>query len=161
MYKKRIVVDVSDAKVSTDPGEVLATYSLGSCIGLCLYEPKARVGGLLHFQLPDSKRDPQRAGDRPFMYADTGTTLLMNELLRLGANKRLIHTKIAGGASMPTGPKGFDIGKQNYLAIRKIFWQMGMLIEAEDVGGSWPRNVYMDIDNGFVTVRGNEIEKTF
>ena len=98
MYKKRIVVDVSDAKVSTDPCEVLATYSLGSCIGLCLYEPKARVGGMLHFQLPDSKHDPQRANDRPFMYADTGTALLMNELLRLGANKRLIHAKIAGGA---------------------------------------------------------------
>ena len=159
MYKKRIVIDVSDAKVSTDPGEVLATYSLGSCIGLCLYEPKAKVGGLLHFQLPDSKRDPQRASDRPFMYADTGTTLLMNELLRLGANKRLIHAKIAGGASMPTGPKGFDIGKQNYLAIRKIFWQMGMMIENEDVGGSWPRNVYMDIGTGSVTVRGNELEK--
>ena len=161
MYKKRIVVDVSDAKVSTAPGEVLATYSLGSCIGLCLYEPKARIGGLLHFQLPDSKHDRQRASDHLFMYADTGTALLMNELLRLGANKRLIHTKIAGGASMPTGPKGFDIGKQNYLAIRKIFWQMGMLIESEDVGGSWPRNVYMDINTGFVTVRGNELEKIF
>jgi chemotaxis protein CheD len=161
MYKRRIVVDVSDAKVSTDPGEVLATYSLGSCIGLCLYEPQAKVGGLLHFQLPDSKRDLQRAGERPFMYADTGTALLMNELLRLGANKRLIHIKIAGGASMPTGPKGFDIGKQNYLAIRKIFWQMGMMIESEDVGGSWPRNVYMDMDTGFVTIRGNELEKVY
>jgi chemotaxis protein CheD len=161
MYKKRIVIDVSDAKVSTDSGEVLATYSLGSCIGLCLYEPNARIGGLLHFQLPDSKHDPKRADERPFMYADTGTVLLMNELLRLGANKRLIHVKIAGGASMPTGPKGFDIGKQNYLAIRKIFWQMGMMIEAEDVGGSWPRNVYMDIDTGNVTVRGNELEKVF
>jgi chemotaxis protein CheD len=161
MYKRRIVVDVSDAKVSTDPGEVLATYSLGSCIGLCLYEPNAHIGGMLHFQLPDSKHDPKRASERPFMYADTGTTLLMNELLRLGANKRLMHIKIAGGASMPTGPKGFDIGKQNYLAIRKIFWQMGMMIESEDVGGSWPRNVYMDIESGFVTVRGNELEKVF
>jgi chemotaxis protein CheD len=159
MHKRRIVVDVSDAKVSTDPGDVLATYSLGSCIGLCLYEPKVRVGGMLHFQLPDSKHDPQRASDRPFMYADTGTALLMNELLRLGANKRLIHTKIAGGASMPMGPKGFDIGKQNYLAVRKIFWQMGMMIEAEDIGGTWPRNVYMDIDTGLTTVRGNELEK--
>ena len=159
MYKRRIVVDVSDAKVSSDPGEVLATYSLGSCIGLCLYEPRAHIGGMLHFQLPDSKHDPQRASERPFMYADTGTALLLNELLRLGANKRLMHVKIAGGASMPNGPKGFDIGKQNYLAIRKIFWQMGMLIESEDVGGSWPRNMYMDIDSGFVTVRGNELEK--
>ena len=66
MYKRRIVVDVSDAKISADPGDVLATYSLGSCIGLCLYEPKARVGGMLHFQLPDSKHDPQRAGDTAF-----------------------------------------------------------------------------------------------
>jgi chemotaxis protein CheD len=160
MYKRRIVIDVSDAKVSSDPDEVLATYSLGSCIGLCLYEPKAHIGGLLHFQLPDSTRDPNRAGERPFMYADTGTKILLDELLRLGANKRLIHVKIAGGATMPTGPKGFDIGKQNYLAIRKIFWQMGMMIESEDIGGSWPRNVYIDINSGTVTVRGNGLEKT-
>jgi chemotaxis protein CheD len=159
VHKKRIVIDVSDAKISRDPGEVLATYSLGSCIGLCLYEAMAHVGGMLHFQLPDSHRDPERAKDRPFMYADTGTELLINELVRHGADKRHIHVKIAGGASMPTGPKGFDIGKQNYLSIRKIFWQMGMLIEAEDVGGSWPRNLYMDMDSGAVSVRGNGLEK--
>jgi len=159
MHKRRIVVDVSQAMVSADPSDILATYSLGSCIGLCLYEPRVHIGGLLHFQLPDSHQDPGRAKERPFMYADTGTELLMNEIIRLGADRRHVHVKIAGGATMPTGPKGFDIGKNNYLAIRKIFWQMGILIDAEDVGGDWPRNMYMDIESGTVTIKGNGIEK--
>jgi len=44
-----------------------------------------------------------------------------------------MQVKIAGGAAMDTGPKGFDIGKRNHLALRKIMWKNGMFIDAEDV----------------------------
>ena len=67
--------------------------------------------------------------------------------------------KIAGGAAMDIGPKGFDIGKRNYLAIRKILWKQGMFIDAEDIGGSSPRNMYLNIENGAVTVRTTGLEK--
>ena len=59
---------------------------------------------------------------------------------------------------MDTGPKGFDIGKRNHLAIRKIFWKNQMFIDAEDVGGFSPRNMYLHIDNGDVYVKSNNIE---
>ena len=62
-------------------------------------------------------------------------------------------------AEMDTGPKGFDIGKRNYLAIRKILWKNGMFIDAEDIGGGSPRNMYMNIANGVVTIRSNGLEK--
>ncbi len=61
---------------------------------------------------------------------------------------------------MDTGPKGFDIGKRNYLAIRKILWKNGMFIDGEDVGGFSPSNVYMNIAHGTVTVRSDGIEKS-
>ena len=60
---------------------------------------------------------------------------------------------------METGPKGFDIGKRNYLAIKKILWQNGMLLDSEDTGGTSARNLYMNIANGTVTVRSNGFEK--
>ncbi len=63
------------------------------------------------------------------MYADTGMKILVDKMLSMGANKKKIRTKIAGGAAMEMGPKGFDIGKRNHLAIRKILWKNGMLIE--------------------------------
>jgi len=159
MLKTKIIVHVSDAKVSNGPADVLMTYSLGSCIAVCLYDSAAHTGGMLHYQLSDSKMDPQRAKEKPFMFADTGMQLLVEKLVAMGANKKRLQIKIAGGAEMDTGPKGFDIGKRNYLAIRKILWKNGMFIDAEDIGGSSPRNMYMNIADGAVMVRSNGIEK--
>ena len=148
MLKTRIIVHVSDVKVSNDPSDVIVTYSLGSCIAVCLYDPAAHIGGMLHYQLPDSKIDTQRAKDKPLMFADTGMKILIDKLLSLGASQKQMQIKIAGGATMDTVPKGFDIGKRNYLAIRKTLWKNGMFIDTEDVGGSSPRNMYMNIANG-------------
>ncbi|MBP8910104.1 MAG: chemotaxis protein CheD [Phycisphaerae bacterium] len=160
MVKTRIVIDISDAKVSDNPSEVLVTYSLGSCIGVCLYDPGTRIGGMLHYQLPSSTMDPARAQSKPFMFADTGMKLLVDKLLSMGANSRRLQVRLAGGASMATGPQGFDIGKCNYLAIRKILWSHGLIINAEDVGGNSARNLYLDMGDGTVTVRSSGLEKT-
>lgn len=159
MLKTRITVNISDARVSQNPADVLVTYSLGSCIAVCLYDPDIRAGGMLHYQLPDSKMDPQRAAAKPLMFADTGMKLVMDKLLTRGASKKRMQVKIAGGAAMDIGPKGFDIGKRNYLAIRKILWKNGMFIDAEDVGGSAARNMYLNIESGAVTVRSTGLEK--
>jgi chemotaxis protein CheD len=139
--------------------DILATYSLGSCIGVCLYDPVVHVGGLLHYQLPSSMMDAKRAEQNPMMFADTGMNILMRKMLALRANKKRMQIKIAGGASMDSGPKGFDIGKRNHLAIKKILWQSSMFLDAEDIGGSSARNLYMNIANGTVTVRSNGLEK--
>ncbi len=159
MVKTRIAVNISDAKVSADPSNVLVTYSLGSCIGVCLYDPVICVGGMLHYQLPSSKMDEERARNKPFMFADTGMDLLLNKLISMGGNKKRMQVKLAGGAAMATGPQGFDIGKRNYLAIRKILWSSGMFINAEDVGGNAARNLYMALADGTVTVRSSGLEK--
>jgi len=159
MVKTRIVIDISDAKVSDNTLDVLVTYSLGSCIGVCLYDPAIHLGGMLHYQLPTAKMDAERARSKPFMFADTGMKLLLDRLLTMGANKKRLHVRLAGGATMATGPQGFDIGKRNYLAIRKILWSESMFIDAEDVGGGVARSLYMDMADGTVTVRSNGLEK--
>lgn len=159
MVKTRVIIDISDAKVSDNPADVLATYSLGSCIGVCLYDPTARLGGMLHYQLPTSQMDADRARAKPLMFADTGMQLLLDRLLAMGATKKRLQVRLAGGATMATGPQGFDIGKRNYLAIRKILWSNGMIIDAEDVGGNSARNLYLDIADGTVTVRSSGLEK--
>lgn len=159
MVKTRVVIDISDAKVSNDPGDFLVTYSLGSCIGICLYDPALHVGGMLHYQLPTAKMDPQRAQANPFMFADTGMRLLLDRLAAMGAPKKRLQVRLAGGATMATGPQGFDIGKRNYLAIRKILWGEAMFIDAEDVGGNVARNLYLDMADGKVAVRANGLEK--
>lgn len=152
-------VNISDAKVSGNPGDTLVTYSLGSCIGVCVYDVRSRIGGMLHYQLPESKMDPERAKRDPFMFADTGMKILVDKMVSMGANKKRLLIKIAGGASMSNGPAGFDIGKRNYLALRKICWMNSLFIDKEDIGGSAPRNMCLNVADGAVTVKCNGSEK--
>ncbi len=159
MTKNKIIIGISDANVSNNPQDILETLSLGSCIGVCLYDPVTTIGGMLHYQLPSSTMNPGRAKQNPLMFADTGMTFLIDKMLAMGINKKRMRVKIAGGASMDTGPNGFDIGKRNYLAIKKVLWQHGMFLDAEDVGGSSPRNMYMDIADGTVKNKVNSSEK--
>ncbi len=161
ILKRSTKVEISDAKVSDDPSRFLVTYSLGSCIGVCLYDPVTHVGGMLHCLLPDSAKDPERAKENPFMYTDTGMKTLTEKLFSMGARKERMQVKIAGGAkTLRLVSEGCDIGKRNYLAIRKIIWKNGMFINAADVGGSSPRTIYMNIANGAVIIRSKGVETT-
>ena len=79
-----LTVGVGDCKVSDVAEAALATYALGSCIGLAIYDPVAKVGGLLHFMLPESSLNPEKASEYPFMFADTGIPQLFHAAYRLG-----------------------------------------------------------------------------
>ncbi len=131
-----ITVGVADMKVSNDPEAVLVTYSLGSCIGIAIHDPQAGVGGILHFMLPESSLDPEKAKKKPYMFADTGIAPLFREAYRLGAKKQRLRVIVAGGAQILDQHGFFNIGKRNHLAVRKIFWKNNVMISHEDVGGN-------------------------
>ncbi|HOQ05991.1 MAG TPA: chemotaxis protein CheD [Anaerohalosphaeraceae bacterium] len=157
--KKNIVVQVSDARIATDADSVLVTYSLGSCIAVTVYDPALTVGGMIHYQLPESAMDPRRAEVEPFLFCDTGMDVLLANLQKLGADKYRLIVKAAGGAAMKAGPQGFDIGKRNFLALRKVLWKYGLLLKGHDVGGDQPRNLYLYMNDGTVVVKSGGIEK--
>ena len=75
----RKVIGVADLGVSNQPDEILITYSLGSCIAVMVYDPIANVGGLLHYMLPESSMDPEKARSKPAMFADTGIPALFKQ----------------------------------------------------------------------------------
>lgn len=156
----QITVNISDAKVSANPGDTIVTYSLGSCIGVALYDPVLPIAGLLHFQLPTSTMDTERAKRQPLMFADSGLDALIREMESRGASKRRLKVKIAGGAKMFEDNSTFDIGKRNHTAIRKALWQHGLFVDAEEVGGSVPRTVYVNVSDGKVTLKrsGSSVE---
>lgn len=151
--KKNIMVGISDVKVSRSVDEVIVTYSLGSCIGVCLYDVRLKIGGMLHFQLPESKLDMERSRLRPCMFADSGLAYLLQEMKNNGSSLLGLQAKIAGGASMQNGPSNFEIGKRNCLAIRKALWKAGIMLAADDVGGGNARTLYLDIETGQVSIK--------
>jgi chemotaxis protein CheD len=154
-----IVVNVSDARSSADKDDVIVTYSLGSCIGVCLYDPVAAVAGMLHFQLPTSTMEPSRAAERPMMFADTGMAVLLDQMTALGAQKRRLKVNLAGGAAMLNDASSFNIGKRNQAAIRKIMFQLGLFVDSADLGGSSPRTVYLKVRDGEVTIKSGGVSK--
>jgi chemotaxis protein CheD len=149
----KIIVDISDADVSNDPNDTLVTYSLGSCIGVALYDPTVKAGGMLHYQLPTATMDAAKANKNPLMFADSGMNFLLQKISALGANTKRLQVKIAGGAQMMNDASMFNIGKRNYTAIRQILWKKGMFINSEDVGGGSARNLSLDINSGTVVVK--------
>ncbi len=155
-----IVVNVSDARVSQDIEDVLVTYSLGSCIAVSLYDPVARCAGMLHYQLPTSTLDANRAQENPCMFADTGMAALLNELTSMGAQARRLQIKLAGGAEILNDSGLFCIGKRNHTAIRKILWQRGLLLKAEEVGGSQPRTLYLHVADGTTIIKSRGLTAT-
>jgi len=132
---EQIIVGMADCRVSKTAGQVLSAYALGSCIGLSVYDPRAMVGGLLHYMLPDSAIDAGRSCIRPFMFADTGIPKLLDEVCGQGALRRRLVAHAVGGAQMINDSMTFDIGKRNCLALRKVLWKFGVLLAGEVLGG--------------------------
>ncbi len=148
-----VVVGVADCRASDGAEDVLTTYALGSCIAVAVHDPVAHVGGLLHFMLPDSGLDRVRAERQPAMFADTGMTLLMREVCARGAQKRRLAVWAAGGAQIVDDKGVFEIGKRNYLAMRKLLWKAGVLLRAEAVGGTVYRTVRLEVASGRFLLR--------
>ena len=149
-----MAVGVGDCKVSGASDSVLATYALGSCIAVAIHDPVAGVGGLLHYMLPESSLSPEKAGQNPFMFADTGIPLLFRAAYSLGAEKRRLQVWAAGGAQVMDDGGVFNIGKRNHLALRKILWKAGVMLGAADVGGTASRTVRLEVSTGRLWIRG-------
>ena len=148
-------------KMSTTPGDVIVTHALGSCLGLAVHDPVARVGGLLHVMMPEGRMNPEKAAANPFMFVDTGVPAFFRELYGAGGIKPRLVIKVAGGANVNNiGNDRFQIGKRNYVMLKKLLWKNSVLIDAEDVGGASARTMYMEIGTGrtWLTTAGVEKE---
>lgn len=150
---------VSDLKVSDNHEDTLITYSLGSCLGLSLYDPVTRVGGLLHTMLPLSKISPEKCEENPFMFTDTGVQAFLQDLFARGARRNNLIAKVAGCAQIQDTKGYFKIGERNYAVLRKILWRNEIMIAAEDVGGSISRTVSLEIATGRTWIRSGSIRR--
>lgn len=153
----RYVVVVADMQVG-QKGDIIVTHALGSCLGLMVYDPVAQVGGMLHAMLPLSKINPEKADANPFMFVDTGVPELLKKVYSMGGQKARLIVK-AAGCGQPLGKNEmFKIGERNYTILKKLLWKNGMLLTAEDVGGSVGRTVYFDLSTGRTIISSKGLE---
>lgn len=143
-----IKVGMADLNICKSPNAI-TTLGLGSCIGIAIYDPVTKIGGLAHIMLPDSTKIRNNSNIAKF--ADTGITELVNRMIRAGANKSRMVAKIAGGAKM-FEVKGSDvvgsIGQKNAIASKQKLKELGIRLIAEDTGLNYGRTVELHCDTG-------------
>lgn len=148
-----IKVGMADYKLSIHPG-VLTTLGLGSCVGIALYDTSTRIVGLAHIMLPSSINARDKINLAKF--ADTAIDSLIREMEKMGANRRKLVAKLAGGAQMFAFHGKDDImrvGLRNIQASKEKLQELGIPIIAEDTGGNYGRTIEFYSDDGRLLVK--------
>ena len=143
-----LVVGLGEVRVTDDPQAILVCLGLGSCVGVCAYDPVANVGGMAHIMLPSSTHYAGRSTNK---YADLGVPALLRKMTGLGASKSRIIVNIAGGAQMSLAPgvsSIFKIGENNVAAVKESLAGLGIPLRASDTGGHHGRTLRMHVDSG-------------
>ena len=154
------IVGVADMTISSTPGDIIVTHALGSCLGITAYDPVAEIGGMLHVMMPLSHVNPEKAKLNPFMFVDTGVPEFFRDIYRGGGAKNRIVVRVAGGANVHEAENDrFAIGKRNFITLKKLFWKNGILIDAEEVGGSIARTMYLEIGSGRVWLSTKGVDR--
>ncbi|WDZ63833.1 chemotaxis protein CheD [Paenibacillus polymyxa] len=152
--KSIIKVGMADLNVTSNPNSIRTT-GLGSCVGLTLYDPHLKLAGMAHVMLPSS--DIAREGQLNIAkYADTALPELFERMLKLGAERRRLIAKMAGGAQMFAFAGSGDtmrIGPRNVESCKDMLVDLGIPLIAEDTGGNYGRTIELDSETGVLNIR--------
>lgn len=157
-----IKVGMADLKVCKLP-DSLTTLGLGSCVGICLYDSITKVSGMAHIMLPDSTQITR--DKNPAKYADTGIDLLIHDMVAIGADRRRLKAKIAGGAQMFAFNAAADslgrVGDRNVEAVKAKLASLRIPILAEDTGLNYGRTIQFFSEDGSLLIKsvGKELKR--
>lgn len=143
-----IRVGMADLNICKSP-DIITTLGLGSCIGLTFYDPVTKVGGMVHYMLPDSTQ--MRNNSNIAKFADTGIDELLRRVVAAGANRNRLVAKMAGGAKMfeVSGMSNVgNIGERNAIAAKEKLRELRIRLIAEDTGLNYGRTVELHCETG-------------
>lgn len=149
---KQTIVGIADMKIIRAEG-VLITYALGSCIGVCIYDPMIHLAGMVHIMLPQHMDNNEK---NIYKYADTGIPEMIRKMERFGGRRIRMVAKIAGGAKMfdIQGPGALgNIGLRNAESVRQVLRKENIKLLKEDTGSNYARTLSFDASTGEGTIR--------
>lgn len=148
-----IKVGMADLNTATCPN-ALTTLGLGSCVGIVLFDPVKKIGGMAHVMLPDSTKI--RNNENKAKFADTGIDLLLSKMIVLGATKEKVIAKIAGGAQMfalKSDLEFMNVGKRNVEASKQKLKELHIPIVSEDTGSNYGRTIEFYTHTGELVIK--------
>ena len=149
-----IKVGMADLKTCQPPNGI-TTLGLGSCVGIALRDTTNKVGGLAHIMLPDSTA-VNLAQMNVAKFADTGIDEMVKQMEALGAVRRRMVAKIAGGATMfafQSKASNIQVGERNVEAVKKKLSELKIPILSEDCGLNYGRTVVFYPETGDYVIK--------
>jgi chemotaxis protein CheD len=154
---KDVLVGIADLQVVRDAATVVSTHGLGSGVGLAVYDPLVKVGGILHYMLPaPSERSAPVPSEDLAKYASSGIPLLLETALELGASKRRLIVCAVGAGEFLSDSAGFDLGKRNQNLLRKTLFQHQLRLSAHSLGGCTARTLWLHMSDGSLVVTNRD-----
>lgn len=154
MAENSIVLGMADLMVIRAPVKLI-TLGLGSCIGLVVYDSMAKLAGMAHIMLPNSRG--MMGTEKVGKFADTAVPRIIEDMIKLGAVKSRIRAKIAGGAQMFSLPgmsaDFLTVGAKNVSETTKRLRNMGIALAAADTGGNKGRTIEFSTSNWMLKVK--------
>jgi chemotaxis protein CheD len=151
MSLSETIVRMGELAVSGEPGHVLVSLGLGSCIGLALIDRRMGIAGLAHIVLPQSLGHAQ---ENPRKFADLAVPEMLSELEALGARRVRLEAVLVGGASMfAVSTASLEVGQRNEAAVRALLKALRIPVVATATGGKRGRTIRVDVATSKVTVR--------
>jgi chemotaxis protein CheD len=129
------------------------TTVLGSCVSTCLWDPLERIGGMNHFMLPGDTASPGSPWAASARFGVYAMEVLINEMLRMGADRRRLVAKVFGGAQLLSGFDRLDVGAKNSEFVLEFLRVEGIRVLAKDLLDVCPRKVHFFVDSGKVQVK--------
>jgi chemotaxis protein CheD len=129
------------------------TTVLGSCVSTCLWDPGERIGGMNHFMLPGDTASPGSPWAASARFGVYAMEVLINDMIRLGADRRRMVAKVFGGAQLLAGFDRLDVGAKNSEFVLDFLKVEGIRILAQDLLDVCPRKVHFFVDSGKVQVK--------
>ena len=129
------------------------TTVLGSCVSTCLWDPVERIGGMNHFMLPGDQASPGSPWAASARFGVYAMELVINEMIRMGADRRRLVAKVFGGAQLLQGFDRLDVGAKNSEFVLEFLRVEGIRVLAQDLLDVCPRKVHFFVDSGKVQVK--------
>lgn len=154
MQEEQIVeVGISDKKIDKSPAKLI-TRGLGSCVGITLYDPVKKTGGMAHAMLPDIDR--AAANVNPLRFVNYVIKAMVEELEKCGCLRKNLEAKLFGGAHMfgfLSSESVLNVGDKNAEMAKSILAEMGINILANETGGTFGRTITLNLETGLVLIK--------
>jgi chemotaxis protein CheD len=133
--------------------DMMLVTVLGSCVAACIRDRRRNIAGMNHFMLPETGQDAADIVGLPTRYGVYAMEMLINQLIKAGAQRNQLEAKIFGGANVLRGFTLTNIGAGNARFVREFLATEGIPVVAEDLLDVYPRKVYFFARTGKVFLK--------